>query len=165
MFDIGQWAMGMDRSGPVEFIPPGHPSTRGLKMVYANGVTMNHVDWGENNAVQFLGSEGKIEINRSFYRSDVEGLTEFSLKDTDTPLYRSENHYQDWIDAIKARSQPVSDVETGHRTASLCNIANIAYTLQRPLQWSPAHESFIDDADASSMLTRPFRGQWDFTDY
>jgi predicted dehydrogenase len=160
MFDIGQWAMGMDKSGPVEFIPPAKRSNRGLKMIYGNGVEMNHVDWGEFNAVQFIGSEGKIEISREFYRSDIEGLTELELKDNDTPLYHSDNHYQDWVDAMKNRTRPVSDVETGHRTASVCNIANIAYTLERSLKWAPSHERFIDDDDANAMLGRPFRGQW-----
>jgi predicted dehydrogenase len=165
MFDIGQWALGMDSSGPVEFIPPENRATRGLQMVYASGTVMNHVAWGENNAVQFLGSEGKIEVSRSFYRSDIEGLTELELKETDTPLYRSENHYQDWVDAMKNRTRPVSDVETGHRTASVCNIANMAYDLERPLKWSPSHEQFIDDEDANRMLIRPFRGSWTLNDF
>ncbi len=165
MFDIAQWAMGMDQSGPVEFIAPEHGAKRGMKMKYENGVIMNHKDWGEFNAVQFLGSEGKIEVSRSFYRSDIEGLTEIELKDSDTPLYRSDDHYQDWVDAIKNRTRPISDVETGHRTASLCNIVNIGYTLERTLKWKPAHERFIDDDDANSMLTRPFRGSWEFHDF
>jgi len=166
MFDIAQWAMGMDKSGPVEFIPPAKKGAkRGLKMVYENGVVMNHVDWGSFNAVQFLGSKGKIEVSRGFYRSDIDGLTKTKLKSSDTPLYTSDNHYQDWIDAIKKRTRPISDVETGHRTSSLCNIVNIAYTLERPLKWKPAQEKFIDDDDANAMLTRPFRGKWDFNDF
>ncbi len=165
MFDIGQWAMGMDHSGPVEFIPPEKRARLGLQMKYANGTVMNHMDWGESNAVQFLGSEGKIEVSREFYRSDIEGLTEMKLKNNDKPLYHSDNHYQDWVDAMKNRTRPVSDVETGHRTASVCNIANMAYALERPLKWSPAHEKFIDDDDANRMLSRSFRGKWDFTDY
>ena len=165
MFDIGQWALGMDKSGPVEFIPPEKGAKKGLQMKYANGVVMNHVDWGETNAVQFIGSEGKIEVSRNFYRSDLEGLTEMELKDSDTPLYRSDDHYQDWVDALKNRNRPVSDVETGHRTASVCNIVNIAYDLERPLKWAPSHEKFIDDDDADRMLTRAFRGNWNFNDY
>ena len=165
MFDIGQWGLGMDKSGPVEFIPPEKGAKKGLQMKYANGIVMNHVDWGETNAVQFIGSEGKIEVSRSFYRSDIKGLTEMELKDSDTPLYRSDDHYQDWVDALKNRNRPVSDVETGHRTASLCNIVNIAYDLERPLRWAPSHEKFIDDDDANRMLTRAFRGNWNFNDY
>jgi hypothetical protein len=56
-------------------------------------------------------------------------------------------------------------VETGHRTASVCNIANIAYELQRPLLWDPAAEKFKGDNYASLMLSRPIRGKWDFTDF
>jgi len=165
MFDIAQWALGMDQSGPVEFIAPEHGAKRGMKMVYENGVVMNHTDWGSFNAVQFLGSEGNIEVSRGFYRSDIEGLTDFELKDSDTPLYKSDNHYQDWVDAIRNRTRPVSDVETGHRTAALCNIVNIGYSLERTLKWKPAHERFIDDDDANSMLTRSFRGDWNFHDF
>ena len=87
MFDLGQWALGMDKSGPVEFIPPEKKAKIGLQMKYASGTVMNHVDWGEGNAVQFLGSEGKIEVSRSFYRSDIEGLTEIELSGNDKPLY------------------------------------------------------------------------------
>ncbi len=165
VFDIGQWGLGMDKSGPVEFIPQEKGAKRGMQMKYANGVVMNHKDWGEFNAVQSIGSEGKIEVSRDFYRSDITGLTELELKENETQLYRSDDHYQDWIDAIKNRNRPVSDVETGHRTASVCNIVNIAYSLERPLKWAPSHEKFIDDADANRMLTRPFRGEWNFNDY
>src|SRR4030042_2091081 len=64
MFDIGQWALGMDKSGPVEFIPPEKQAKRGLQMRYDCGAGMHHVDWGEYNAVQFIGSQGKIEVSR-----------------------------------------------------------------------------------------------------
>ena len=66
MFDIAQWALGMDESGPVEFNPPDVPAKTGLSMKYANGVVVNHKQWGEGNAVQFIGTEGKIEVSRSF---------------------------------------------------------------------------------------------------
>ena len=165
MFDVGQWALGMDSSGPVEFIPPEKRAKRGMKIIYANGVVMNHVAWNEENAVQFIGSDGKIEISRSFYKSDIKGLTKRELGNGDKPLYRSNDHYQDWIDAIKNRTKPISDVETGHRTATVCNIVNIAYDLERPLKWSPEQERFIDDDGANDLLRRPFRGKWDLTDF
>ena len=166
MFDIAQWALGMDNSGPVEFMPPPGPNAkRGMRITYENGIVMNHKDWGEFNAVQFIGTQGKIEVSRSFYRSDIPGLVDLELKEGDVPLYSSDNHYQDWINAIKNRTRPVSDVETGHRTASLCNIVNMAYSLERSLHWDPVREKFVGDDFADSMLSRPFRGSWDFLDF
>jgi len=166
MFDIAQWALGMDESGPVEFNPPLEHAVIGLQMKYKNGVVLNHANWGsECNGVQYIGTKGKIEVSRDYLRSDPAGIIETVIKPSDKHLYKSENHYQDWIDAIKKRTKPVSDVETGHRTSSLCNLANIAYQLQRPLKWDPAKERFIGDPAADMMLSRAYRGKWNFLDF
>ena len=170
MFDIAQWALGMDESGPVQFLPPADPTQdSGLTMVYENGVRMNHKQWGgegDFNAVQFIGTEGRIEVSRSFLRTfPNENLAKAELKETDKRVYFSDNHYQDWVDAIKDRTKPISDVETGHRTASVCNVTNIAYELGRPLLWNPEKEKFVGDDYANLMVGRPYRGKWDYTDF
>lgn len=165
MFDIVQWALGMDHSGPVQFIPPPVANAKdGLSFVYANGVKVNHKDWGAKNAIQFIGEKGKIEVSRSFLRTDPENLASLKFSSKDKRLYFSDSHYQDWIDAIKKRSKPICDVETGHRSASVCNAVNIAYELQRTLKWDPVKEKF-DDEYANIMRSRPYRGNWDFTKY
>jgi len=166
MFDIAQWAMNMDESGPVEYHPPAERATHGLQMKYKNGVVVTHKDWGEHNAVQFIGSDGKIEVSRSFLRTfPDESLAMAEVKESDQRVYFSDNHYRDWVQAIRNRNRPVSDVETGHRTAAMCNIANIAYELQRPLQYDPKTEKFVNDPYADILLSRPYRGKWDFNDY
>ena len=166
MFDIAQWAMDMDESGPVQYNPPTERATHGLKMRYANSVVVTHKDWGEGNAVQFIGTEGKIEVSRSFLRTFPNAsLAKADLKETDKRVYVSDNHYQDWVQAIRNRTKPVSDVETGHRTAAMCNIANIAYELQRPLQYDPKAEKFVNDPYADMLLSRPYRGKWDFNNF
>ena len=164
MFDIVQWALNMDSGGPVKFVPPSRPAVTGCYFEYANGVKVTHTNWGENNAVQFIGSEGVLEVSRGFLRTKPENIVNIEFKPTDQRVYNSANHYQDWIDAIKKRSRPVCDVEIGHRTASLCNAVNIAYELQRPLKWNPAKEQF-DDAVANMLRTRAYRGNWDFTKF
>ncbi len=166
MFDIAQWALLMDNSGPSVYIPPKPGETHGLKMIYDNGVVMNHVELPYGNGIEFIGTEGKIEVTRGFIKTyPNEKLAKLEIKEEDRKLYYSDNHYQDWLDAIKDRSKPISDVEVGHRTSAVCNLANIAYELERPLQWDPAEEKVIKDESASMMLTRPYRGQWDFNDY
>lgn len=166
MFDIVQWALDMDQSGPVQFVPPADGGDYGLFMKYASGVVVNHKRWTNGNAVQFIGTEGRIEVSRDYLRTyPDENLAKAELKPTDKRVYLSTNHYQDWVDAIKKRSKPISDVEIGHRTASVCNITNIAYELQRPLLYNPATEQFTNDAGANMKLTRPYRGKWDFTSF
>ena len=170
MFDIVQWALGMDESGPVKFLPPSEPEQKyGLTMVYENGIRVNHKLWGDKgdgNAVQFIGTDGRIEVSRSYLRTfPNEKLAKAVIKETDRRVYFSDNHYQDWVDALKNRTKPLSDVEIGHRTASVCNVTNIAYELQRPLVWNPEKERFVGDEYANLMVGRPYRGKWDFNNF
>ncbi|MBO6524125.1 MAG: Gfo/Idh/MocA family oxidoreductase [Balneolaceae bacterium] len=158
MFDIIQWALGMDNSGPVEFIPPTQKGAqRGLVFKYENGITVIHEDFGRGNAVRFIGTDGSLDISRGFFEPSDMSLVEHDLSGSETKLYRSDNHYKDWIDAIKSRGSTVSDFEVGHRTASVCNIANIAYDIRRPLTWNPETERFVNDQYANSMLSREYR--------
>lgn len=165
MFDIVQWALGMDNSGPVQFIPPKQANANsGLSFVYANGVKVNHVEWGVHNAIQFIGEKGKIEVSREFIRSSPDNLAGLQLTSSDRRLYYSDNHYQDFVDAIKKRSKPICDVEIGHRTSTVCNAINIAYELQKDLKWNPKHEQF-DNEYANLLRSRPYRGEWDFRQF
>ncbi|HRQ50621.1 MAG TPA: gfo/Idh/MocA family oxidoreductase, partial [Agriterribacter sp.] len=95
---------------------------------------------------------------------DPARIAGLQLKSSDKPLYHSDNHYRDWINAIKTRTRPVADVEIGHRTATVCNAVNIAYELQRPLKWNPRREKFDDDS-ANLMVSRPYRAPWNFNDF
>lgn len=158
MFDIAQWGLGMDESGPVELYPPTDPSAeQGMVFKYANGVKMIHHDFGKGNAVQFRGKEGIIEVSRSFFNVP-DKLKDVQLKATDiklgTPV--GGNHYKDFLNAMRTRQKPLVDVETGHRTCTVCNIANIGYELRKPLKWNPQTEKF-DDANANKMLSRKMR--------
>lgn len=165
MFDIVQWALDMDHSGPVSFNPPDQANAKeGLYYTYKNGIKVHHKSWGKFNAIQFLGTEGKIEVSREFLTSDKGNLPKLVIPEKDRKVYYSENHYRDFIDAIKKRSKPICDVEIGHRTATVCNAINIAYQLQKPLKWDPRKEEF-DNAYANNLKTRPYRGTWDYRDF
>ncbi len=159
MFDIVQWALDMDRSGPVEYVPPTIPgAVRGLKMKYANGVEMIHEDFGRGWAVRFIGTEGSIDISRKFFESTPGHLVDATLDPDDERLPNTgRDHLGDWLRAIRDRSRPICDVETGHRSASVCNIANIAYWLNRPLSWDPASEMFVGDEEANRLTQARYR--------
>ncbi len=165
MFDIVQWALGMDHPGPVSFTPPDIPMAKeGLYFTYKNGINVHHKSWGSFNAIQFLGTEGKIEVSREFLRSDKADLPQLQIAEKDRKVYYSENHYQDFVDAIKKRSKPICDVEIGHRTATVCNAVNIAYQIQKPIKWNPNKEVF-DSPFANNLKGRAYRGKWNYLDF
>jgi len=157
MFDIAQWGLGMDHTGPVlvDATAQGMNGNeiRGLVYTYANGVVMKHTNFGKNNTVRFIGKEGQMDISRSIFEVP-EKLKDLTLKSDDLKLPAPENHYLDFIHSIRSRSKPICDVETGHRTATVCNIGNIAYHVGRPLKWNPKKEKFKHDDEANALLTR-----------
>jgi len=159
MFDIAQWGLGMDQSGPVSYIPPKDKSAkRGMQMFYANGIEMVHEDFGRGWGVRFIGSKGSLDISRDYFETNPKELLKIKDEEISAPLYRVEkDHYQDWLHSIKTREQPVCGVEVGHRSATVCNIANIAYQLGRPLQWDPIEQNFKNDKEANSLKGRKNR--------
>ena len=160
MFDIVQWGLDMDNSGPVEIIPPNGKDVPFLTMVYANGIKVTHENFGKNNAIQIVGSLGKLEVQRGKLVTDPINLSHHVFAAAEKQVYVSTNHYQDFIDAIKKRGKTVADVETGHRTATVGNLANIAYTLNRPLKWDPVKEQFLNDAEANKLTSRKLKKEW-----
>ena len=73
------------------------------------------------------------------------------------PKKFNENHLRNWLSCIKSREKPVADVETGHRSATVCHLGNIARWTGRKLRWDPVQERFPDDPKANDYLDRERR--------
>ena len=169
-FDIVQWAFGYDTSGPVEFFPVADPHAQsGVRWRYANGAEVTHQ---AGNGITFYGDKGKIYVNRGKFelwlgdqkKSDVMDdysplLKELLPKDA-VRLYRSTNHISDWVKSIRARTTPCCDVETGQRSATVCNLVNMVYFSGKGLKWNPKKEQFVDGTGDASWLTREYRAPW-----
>ncbi|WP_138992285.1 Gfo/Idh/MocA family protein [Larkinella sp. C7] len=160
MFDIVQWSLDMDNSGPVEVIPPDGKEHKFLTYRYDNGITMTHEPWEWNNAIQFVGSEGTLNIQRKKLETTPATLKDKVIGPDEKHVYHSDNHYKDFLNAMRKRSEPICDVEIGHRTASVCTIGNIAYQLKRPLKWDPKKENFKKDKEANGLLERSLKSEW-----
>jgi hypothetical protein len=71
-------------------------------------------------------------------------------------------HVRNFLDCIKSRKEPISDLESAHRVATVCHLANISLRLGgRRLRWDATREEIVGDAEASRMLVRPYRAPWD----
>ncbi len=163
-FDIAQWALGMDHSGPVEVHPPDGKEFTRLTYIYENGVRMIHGGGAEGAACDFIGENGRVQVNRGdFLKVEPAGLEKEPFSGADTRLYESNDHQQDWLDCIRSRRQPICDVEIGARSATVCHLGNICYWLNRPLKWDPVKEQFINDDAANRLLRRPMRAPWTLT--
>ncbi|MBM4036467.1 MAG: Gfo/Idh/MocA family oxidoreductase [Planctomycetes bacterium] len=158
-FDIAQWALDADNSGPTEIYPPGTLSER-LTYVYANGVKVYH-GGGGGGGVVFFGTEGKIAVDRGPLQSWPESIMKKPLAPDEVHLYTVRNgHAGNFVECIRTRRRPICDVEIGCRSVTVCHLGNLAYRLGRPLKWDPAKEEFVGDPEANRWLDRPKRAPW-----
>ncbi len=176
---IIQWVLQMDNSGPVEvWVDPAEkmepvyydrPELRDrgdaacsrsiINYRYANGVvlTLSSNDPRLGGGAMFIGDKGKITTFRGGYECDPKGLDEEPLPHDAIRLYKSDNHMQNFYDCVVSRKDPIMNVESGHRVATLCHLGNIARWLGRPLKWDPEKEIFPGDDEANKFVDPPKR--------
>jgi predicted dehydrogenase len=70
-------------------------------------------------------------------------------------------HQDNFIDCIRTRKKPNTDVEQGHYSVLLCHLANISYRVgNQKLTLDPETESFINVPEANKYLKRTYRAPW-----
>lgn len=174
-----QWALGMDKSGPVEvWVDPAEkmekivydtPETRDrgdaacsktiINYKYANGVvlTLSSLNPRLGGGATFIGDKGRITIFRGGYECEPKDLDKEPLPANAVHVYKSDNHMQNFFDCVVSREDPIMNIENGHRVATLCHLGNIARWLGRPLKWDPEKEIFPGDTEANQYLDSPKR--------
>ncbi|MEA1896659.1 MAG: Gfo/Idh/MocA family oxidoreductase [Bacteroidota bacterium] len=159
-FDIGQWGLNKDHSGPVKIIPPGYQDTKFLTFVYDNGLEMTNEPYDEHKTlgVKFWGEDGWIEVSRGSIAASNESLLPSKDETEEAGLYeRSSLHLENFIEAVRARIDPIVPVEIGQRTVACCILGNVAYELNRPVSWSPEQQYFVNDKEAEKFFHREYQ--------
>ena len=186
--DIAQWGLGMDHSGPVEVIAPDDANAkRGCKLVYANGIYVQHAD---GFGVHFFGSNGEVKVNRGKFVLIVDGKTiaEFAeknpkkgekapkretscaaevqkaerayLANAKIKLYESKNHISDFMECVKSRKKPITSEQVGGHSAICCHLMNQSYYNHAKFTWDPAKFEFTNGSGNAKWLTREYRAPW-----
>jgi predicted dehydrogenase len=161
-YDIIQWALGMDNSGPNFFFPKGHDGSGWQGFKYADGPTIHRDRKGETSEmIEFHGEKGMVGVSRGGQLVTTPGhLANHPLEPSEVHLYDSPSHHQNFLDCVRTRKRPICDVEIGHRTATVCHLSAISERLKRPIKWDPATELILGDAEASRWLDRPRRAPY-----
>ena len=171
--DMAQWAMGTDDTGPrdvelleAKFLPPGSlfdaATETKFRCHYANGVELVCEVNKAQVGARFEGTDGMVQTGYGGFLTTPESLKTSVIGPDEIHLYKSDNHFRNFIDCVKSRAEPVAPVEVGHRSATVCHLGVIAVRLgkKKVLQWDPQHERFTNDDDANAMLDRPMRRPW-----
>jgi predicted dehydrogenase len=116
-----------------------------------------------NNAVAgILGVKGhpvggpqlEPEEKEQFWTTPEKDETGNAIKDYS-------RHCRNFLDCVKSRQTPRSDLQSGHEVATACHLANISLRTGNKLVWDAEKEEIAGDAKANAMLVRPYRAPWD----
>ncbi len=190
--DIAQWAIGQNGlgQGPIRIEPiladhpvplkdgmPTDPSRYNVatkfhvKAVFPGDIELhirdNAPELGFSNGIMFEGTKGRIFVNRGkLTGKPVEDLATSPLPDDAiTKLYGGKKpvwHMQNFVECVKSREAPISDVATHNCMLRTCILSTIAMRLGRPIAWDAKTQRIADDPIASQFLFREPRKGYEY---
>lgn len=168
-FDLAQWGLGMDHTGPTAIMPPGTEGRELLTFQYGNGVEMElNMDPAthlrRSQGTLFLGTEGRIDTMAWDDYAEFEprrlGAHFHAMARVNRAQGLVDAHFLDFLDCMRTRRRPNADVEIGCRSVNIAHLANIALWINRPLAWNPEREVFERDPEANRFLDLALRPPW-----
>ena len=184
--DIAYWAIGLIAPNQVESevlsqpIPGGYTAFAdyAVKYTYENGIALNIKSTkddsifgttvnpaGQRNGIRFEGTDGWIWVNRQEIKASDPALLKTPLPEDATRLYLSNDHMGNFFDCVRSRKLPICDVETGHRSATMCHLGAISLRTGFKLHWDYKKEHFTGEHAkvANTYVSREMRKPYDFS--
>lgn len=120
-----------------------------------------------NIGCYFYGTEGV------FHMGWLDGWTFFpSNKDKPTIHEDPQLHdpdkqnipelWQDFLTSIEKKQHPVCDIEIGHRSTNMSLLGMLSYKLGRSIEWDGDNQKIVGDQEANNLLSREYRGPWEY---
>jgi hypothetical protein len=132
---------------------------------FAGGLVMNFTDGKRQPlGVRFEGTDGWVFVKEKHLGGTVQAEPQAILKEPfgpgDVRLPVSNDHAQNFLDAVRSRGETIAPVEMAVRSDTICHLSDTAMRLGRKLRWDPERETFPEDPEAARMLSRPLRQPW-----
>jgi hypothetical protein len=129
-----------------------------VKIHFANGVNMTFKPGADHT--RFIGTEGWVGISRGGLTGQPESLLKLQLGANDVHLIQSSNHGGNFIEAVRSRATPVSNIDDAVHSDIISHVSDIAIRTKRKIVWDPAKEEIVGDPQAARMLARAWREPW-----
>jgi predicted dehydrogenase len=171
--DIANWGAGLEHTGPAEISGSGIYPPEGIYDVpveydftckYTNGIEMRIANTSRlklGMGTTWHGDRGWIHTDRGniLTASDPKILEEV-IGENEIHLYKSEDHWQNFLDCVRSGNQPIAPVDVAYRAISVGLLGEIAMTTGQTIHWDPDKEEIIGNPRATRLLSRPYRQPW-----
>ena len=188
MIDIANWAMGIKAPSSAMSVGGkfGYPNDAmetpdtqqvmwqypGFSMIWEHALGVGRGPEAREHGVQFHGELGVLVIDRAGWEVYPEtdridkpqrvfkamGLPRHNINPQREDMHLK--HVENFIECMKTRQRPRSDVEVGHNSMIACHLGNAAFRLGRRVDWDIENEKPIDDKKAEELMRPHYRAPW-----
>lgn len=183
LLDIAQWAMKVDAPNAVtasgaKFCLQDNadaPDTLQVTFEYPGFICTYENRWDNGNSmyakgygIEFHGTDGTLFVDRGGFRVFPEKrnfggkqVDRTASMEMDSVNNSHLDHVRNFLDCVKSRQRPTSDIEIGHRSTSACLLGNVALRGKQRIVWDAAKQQLIEgDQRARELLGRAYRAPW-----
>lgn len=173
--DIAHWGMDFDHTGPIEVdgdgeFPPEDAvwntcTKYRVNLKYPKDVTMTIAGGHKDirSGTKWIGTDGWVWVDRGGFDASKAEWKEWKTVPEDArkvQIYKSDNHYRNFLDCVKSRKPTITPVEVAHNSLVPGHLGLIAMLVKRKIKWDPKKEVIVGDKEASKLLTREYRDPW-----
>ena len=108
----------------------------------------------------FEGTDGSLTCDYNTCVIRIAGEVMNDIPEVPKTIVRSPGHQRNFIDSVKSRQQPESNLLYARDMTIPMHLALISYRLKRKLKWDSMKEQFIGDDAANYLLSRAYRAPW-----
>ncbi len=186
LLDIVHWAMKVDgpnvitASGSKFYLTDNSDTPDTLQVTfeypnfvctYENRLINGNSLFNKGYGIEFHGSDGSMFVDRAgfqvypeknqFHGRTVERTAEIQMANVNDGLL---DHVANFLECIKTRKMPASDIEICHRTSSACLLGNVALRSKQRIVWDVANQRLIEGGpEARKLVNRDYRAPWKLT--
>jgi predicted dehydrogenase len=167
IFDFGDCTASWSHREAAQGEPAGSGlvffGTKGSLSISRSGftVTPDKVIRPENAVPQFTDGQPVGGVQRVRDPMETKLWTEALEDKSGNSLDQFRRHVRNFLDCVRSRQTPISDLVSGHRVSTACHLANLSLRLGRSLAWDAKAEAVAGDEEAAMLLERPYRAPWD----
>lgn len=160
-YDIIQWTVNPDVTAPIE----AEYDNGEVRYHYKDGVVVRSEAYpgepvGPSGGACFVGTEGRIAVDRDNIVSYPERILKEPLRPQDIRVYHADSHSGNFLDCIRSRRPTICNPDVAVYTMRALLTGGIALALKRAVRYDPVKAEFIDDPEANRLCSYAARSPW-----
>jgi predicted dehydrogenase len=131
----------------------------GFLAVYENREGNAQSMFDKSGGILFHGTKGTMYLDRSGYKIVPEKGSTLEASEMKSTSGGNREHWANFLDCVKTREKPTSDIEKCMHSTTTCLLGNVALRSKLRLDFDPQKWT-VAQADAKKYLTREYRKPW-----